>query len=82
MKRQICDFSENLQTLYEPNNTNRIKDPKQELRKLVSSKLGAGDIKGAVRILSFVDKVIPFYETTLNELQIKPPGPNPSSTRD
>ena len=80
VKKQICDFSENLHTINELKKSKRTKDPKQELKKLVSSKLGAGDIKGAVRILSSSDKVIPFSKTTLSELQTKHPAPNPNSS--
>ena len=61
-------------------NANRQKARNDDMRaKLVGKKLANFDIKGAVRILSSDDRILPFDESTLSQLQTKHPAPHPDS---
>ena len=61
-------------------NANKHKARDDDIRaKLVGKKLANFDIKGAVRILSSDDRILPFDETTLSQLESKHPAPHRDS---
>ena len=63
-----------------PQNNNAKKKNGDDIRaKLVAKKLANCDIKGAVRILSSDDKILPFNDDTLTKLRSKHPCPHPDA---
>ena len=63
-----------------PRANKKQKEQNDDMRaKLVAKKLANSDIKGAVRILSSNDLVLPYDTDTLSQLRSKHPAPHPES---
>merc|ERR1711978_106963 len=76
VKSQIQSFREGVQL--EP--LEKTQKPERPLAKLVSEKISAGDIRGAVRIVSSDDKLLECSEETFQKLQERHPAPHKDST--
>jgi len=85
VKRQIDEFMayplQPINNTNQPQTTKRNKSPQEKgiLSKLVAKKLANNDIKGAIRILSSEDSILPFDNETLTRLKSKHPPPHPDS---
>ena len=59
--------------------TSRTSEGEDARAKLAGKKIASGDIKGAIRVLSSNDSILPFDESTLKVLQNKHPSRHPDS---
>ena len=82
VNRQIEAFLEDPFCPLEPSSHTHRKTMKSGddfCAKMVAKKLANCDIKGAVRIISSEDRILPFDDDTLAELRSKHPAPHPNS---
>ena len=84
VNKQIREYGDNNESVEDHHPTLKGKAKKYmagniNLSKLVSTKLSCGDIREAVRLLSFEDKVLEPNETILEKLREKHPCPHPET---
>ena len=82
VKRQIDEFlSDPLRSMDIAPTKHRAKRPseKDTCAKLVAKKLANNDTKGAIRILSSEDSILPFDHETLSRLKLKHPSMHPEA---